>query len=148
MTDAESVAVAVANFTDMPTCASLDYHQLRVFYDVRSLRARRVQGDVLFLTKVFKGLISSPYLLQSFSLHILSRITRIAAFTLLDVPRGRVNAVQSGLFLRISRLVNDFITSSPSSDVGTDRLDRKGEKGHQSVHVNIGSFYLGACMYI
>ena len=107
-----------------PTCASLAYDQLRVFYDVRSLRARRVQGDVLFLTKLFRGLISSPYLLQSFILHIPSRITRIAAFTLFDVPRGRVNAVQSGLFLRILRVVNDFITSSPSSDVLTDSIGR------------------------
>ena len=77
-----------------PTCGSLDYDRLLVFYDVRSLRARRVQADVLFLTKLFRGLISSPYLLQCFSLHIPSRITRIAAFTLFDVPRDRVNAVQ------------------------------------------------------
>ena len=40
-----------------PTCSSLDYDQLLAFYDVRSLRTRRVQGDVLFLAKLFRGLI-------------------------------------------------------------------------------------------
>ena len=107
-----------------PTCSSLDYDQLLAFYDVRSLRARRVQGDVLFLAKLFRGLISSPYLLQCFSFHVPSRITRIAAFTLFDVPRGRVNAVQSGLFLRVPRLVNDFITSCPTADVLTDSIGK------------------------
>ena len=65
-----------------PTCSSLDYDSVACeFYDVRSLRARRVQGDVLFLAKLFRGLISSPYLLQCFSFHVPSRITRIAAST-------------------------------------------------------------------
>ena len=103
-----------------PHCPSLEYEQLLVFYDVRPLRARRVQGDVLFLTKLFRGLISSSYLLECFSLHVPSRITRVAASTLFSVPRGRVNAVQSSIFVRGPLSVNEFIASCHSCDICND----------------------------
>ena len=107
-----------------PGCPSLEYDRLLAFYEVRSLHARRVQSDVLFLTKLFRGLISSSYLLQCFGLHVPSRSTRIAASTLFNVPRSRVNAVQSSLFVRVPQEVNAFISSSPSSDVLTDAIGR------------------------
>ena len=95
-----------------------------MFYDVRPLRARRVQSDVMFLTKLFRGLISSSYLLKCFSVHVPSRNTRVAAFTLFDVPRGRVETVQSSLFVRGPRSVNDFVASSPLRDVFNDAIGR------------------------
>ena len=53
------------------------------------------------LTKLFRGLILSSHLLESFNMHIQSRVTRVAASTLFSVPRGRVNAAQSSLFSRV-----------------------------------------------
>ena len=42
-----------------PHCSSLGYDRLLTCYAVRPLRARRVQADVMFLTKLFRGFISS-----------------------------------------------------------------------------------------
>ena len=103
-------------------CPSLDYAQLLSFYDVRPLRARRVQKDVLFLVKIFRGLISSAYLLECFSLHVPSRNTRGSPCTLFAVPHSRVNTVQASMFVRVPSVVNDFIASSPSSDMFTDPI--------------------------
>lgn len=113
----------LASHTD-PHCPSLEYHRLLQFYDVRSLRARRAQSDVMFLVKLFKGLISSSHLLTCFSLHVPSRSTRVAAVTLFNVPRGRVNATQSSMFVRAPRLVNEFVSCCPSSDIFHDSLGK------------------------
>ena len=113
----------LANHTN-PRCPSLEYDRLLAFYDVRPLRARRVQNDVMFLTKLFRGLISSSYLLECVGVHVPFRETRVAVFTLFDVPRGRVDTVQSSLFIRGPRSVNDFVASSPLGDVFNDAIGR------------------------
>ena len=78
----------------------------------------------MFLVKLFKGLISSSHLLTCFSLHVPSRSTRVAAVTLFNVPRGRVNATQSSMFVRAPRLVNEFVSCCPSSDIFHDSLGK------------------------
>ena len=107
-----------------PHCISLDYDQLLLFYDVRPLRARRDQFDVLFLHKLFKGLISSSYLLKCFTLHVPPRLTRNAPMTLFNVPFGRVSTVKSGFFVRLPRKANEFLAFSPHSDLLTDSIGR------------------------
>ena len=113
----------LANHTE-PRCPSLDYDRLLTFYDVQPLCARRVQCDVLFLTKVFRGFISSSYLLECFSMHVPSRVTRVAASTLFTVPRGRVNAVQSSLFSRVPRTANELIAWNARIDILCDPIGR------------------------
>ena len=107
-----------------PHCSSLGYDRLLTCYAVRPLRARRVQADVMFLTKLFRGFISSSYLLQCFSLHVPARDTRVATSTLFTVPRGRVNVIQSSLPVRVPRTVNDFIASRPSVDIFHDPIGK------------------------
>ena len=113
----------LANHAD-PTCPSLDYDELMKFYNVRALQARRVQHDILFIYKVFRGLISSSHLLECLSLHVPARVTRNAPVTLLNVPYGRVNTVQSSVFVRGPRAVNDFLAFSPTSDIFNDPVGR------------------------
>ena len=105
-----------------PCCPSLEYNKLLIFYDVKSLRARRVKSDLMFLAKLFRGFISSSYLLSRFSLHVPSRSTRVAAITLFNVPHSRVNATQSSIFVRAPHLMNGFIASCPSSDCFHDSM--------------------------
>ena len=99
---------------------SLEYDHLLKLFMIRTLYARRVATDVVFLAKVFRGFISSSYLLQSFSLHVPSRVTRNAAATLFHVPRGRVNCVANGLFVRCPRAVNSFLLAQPLTDFVCD----------------------------
>ena len=101
---------------------SLAYCDLLSACNVSHLGARRAQCDLMFLCKLFKGLISSSHLLEHFKLHAPNRRTRLATRSLLDVPFARVITVSSGLFVRIPRTVNDFLGFSPSSDVFHDSL--------------------------
>ena len=101
---------------------SLAYCDLLSACNVSHLGARHAQFDILFLCKLFKGLISSSHLLECFRLHAPTRQTRIATRSLLDVPFARVITVSSGLFVRIPRIVNDFLGFSPSSDIFYDSL--------------------------
>ena len=107
-----------------PHCSSLGYDRLLTCYAVRPPRAGRVQADVMFLTKLFRGFISSSHLLQCFSLHVPARDTRVATFTLFTVPRGRVNVIQSSLPVRVPRTVNDFIALRPSVDIFHDPIGK------------------------
>ena len=45
-------------------CPSLAYDNLLKFYGLQSLQARRLQCDVLFVYKVFKGYFASSHLLE------------------------------------------------------------------------------------
>ena len=110
-----------------PNCTSLDYGHLLSFYNVQHLYARRVQSDIMFVCKAFKGFISSAYLLDCFAIHVPARMTRGAHVTFLSVPSAtsrwsRVNTVVNGLFVRGPRLVNDLMRSSPQCDIFHDTL--------------------------
>ena len=103
---------------------SLEYDHLLKLFKLRTLHARRVEADVLFLFKIFKGFISSSHLLQSFSLHVPPRATRNAVSTLFHVPRGRVNCVANGLFVRCPRAVNSFLLALPPTDFLCDSVGK------------------------
>ena len=81
--------------------ASLAYSDLLSAYQVSHLQARRTQCDVLFLCKVFRGFISSSFLLKCFKLHVSTRRTRTTP--LFDIPFARVNTVIRTIYSHSSR---------------------------------------------
>ena len=110
--------------------ASLAYCDLLASYGVLHLGARRAQHEVMFLSKVFKGFISSSFLLQCFGLHVPIRQARTMNRALFSLPFARVNTVSSGLFLRIPRTVNHFLGFVETADLFFDSL---GQLKRQSV---------------
>ena len=74
----------------------------------------------MFICNVFKGRISSSFLLHSFSLNEPCRATRQQTNTLLNVPFARVNTVKNGLFVRLPRNVNSFLEHVPVADMLDD----------------------------
>ena len=100
--------------------ASLSYGDLLRHFRLTSASARRAQHDIMFIRNVFKGRISSSFLLQSFSLSVPGRATRQQARMLMAVPFARVNTVKESLFIRLPKQLNRFIQSHPTVDVFTD----------------------------
>ena len=106
---------------------SLEYSHLLSLFNTQHLYARRVQSDILFVCKLFKGFISSAHLLECFAIHVPVRSTRRAPVTPFSVPSAssrwsRVNTVVDGLFARAPRLINDLVKSSPTCDVFHDSI--------------------------
>ena len=85
---------------------SLSYNDLLRNFNITSLRARRVQYDLMFLRNVFKGRIDSAYLLSTFHLFIPARVLRQR--NLCNIPHARVRTVKEGLFVRIPTAMNVF----------------------------------------
>ena len=100
--------------------ASLSYADLLRHFRLTSVSARRAQHDIMFIRNVFKGRISSSFLLHSFSLNVPCRATRQQTNTLLNVPFARVNTVKNGLFVRLPRQVNSFLEHVPVADMLDD----------------------------
>ena len=100
--------------------AALSYGELLRHFKFTSVSARRAQNDAIFIRNVFKGRISSSFLLQSFSLSVPSRATRQQARVLLNVPFARVNTVKQGLFIRLPRQINRLLERHPVVDMFTD----------------------------
>ena len=90
---------------------SLAYSDLLQLFKVASLKHRRLQYDILFVHKVFCGKVDSAFLLESFPLHIPTRLTRSTSNTLLHVPFARVETVRGGMFTRAPRAFNSFLSS-------------------------------------
>ena len=86
---------------------SVSYQDLLCHFRIPSLASRRIQHDLLFIRNVLAKL-DSQALLLCFSLHVPARLTR--THRLFEVPRARVNTVQSGLFCRAPRLINCFLS--------------------------------------
>ena len=106
---------------------SLEYSRLLSLCNMQHLYARRVQSDILFVCKLFKGFISSAHLLECFAMHVPTRLTRSAPVTPFSVPSAssrwsRVNTVVNGLFVRAPRLINELVKSSPTCDVFHDTV--------------------------
>ena len=99
---------------------SLSYGCLLLHFKIPSLASRRVQHDVLSLRNIVREKIDSPALLESFPLHVPPRSTRTVS--LFTVPRARVRTVDSGMFSRIPRVMNAFLSSTFSPDVFHDSL--------------------------
>ena len=99
---------------------SLSYADLLKHFRLTSVSARRSQHDIMFIRNVFSGRISSAFILQAFCLSVPCRTTRQQTSTLLNVPFARVNAVKSGLFVRLPRQLNGFLESVPAADMFSD----------------------------
>ena len=94
---------------------SLAYAELLQAFDVPTLKARRLQYDLIFLRNIYRGRVDSPYLLRCFPLHIPGRATR--RLSLFQAPFGRVNTVRTGIFSRIPEGMNAFLRTVPGVDI-------------------------------
>ena len=95
--------------------SSLAYDELLRTFELPTLKARRLQYDLLFLRNIYQGQVDSPFLLNSFPLHIPGRATR--RITLFNVAHARVNAVKTGMFCRLPEEMNNFLRQVPAVDV-------------------------------
>ena len=99
-------------------CHSLDYTALLRHFRICALSSRRVQHDILFIRNVFRCRIDSAFLLRSFTLSAPVRIG--SQLSLFHVPYARVCTVRDGLFTRAPRLTNEYLRTSPTSDLFHD----------------------------
>ena len=100
--------------------SSLSYQNLLSHFKVPSLASRRIQHDLIFVRNIFHSKLDSQTLQSSFSLHIPARSTRTQK--LFSEPWARVSTVQSGMFCRIPRLMNLFLSKNCTVDVFSDSL--------------------------
>ena len=99
--------------------SSFLYPDLLRAFKINSLASRRVQHDLLFIRNVVKNRVDSDALLCQFPLSVPARSTR--SQNIFAVPRARVNTVQCGLFYRIPRLVNSFLScATVKADIFAD----------------------------
>ena len=97
---------------------SLSYQNLLNHFKIPSLASRRVQHDLMFIRNVFNSKLDSPLLQASFSMHVPTRSTRTPR--LFYQPRARVGTEQSGVFCRLPRLANEFLSKDTAADVFND----------------------------
>ena len=71
----------------------------------------RTQHDIMFMHNIFSGRTRSSFLLGSFLTNAPARNTRQQL--LLHAPYARVNTVKEGLFVRLPRVVNMFLSQQP-----------------------------------
>ena len=100
--------------------SSLAYDDLLKHFKLTAALARRAQHDIMFIRNIFRGRISSSFLLKSFSLNVPGRATRQQTSMLMRVPFARVNTVKEGLFARLPRRVNHFTERHPGADMFAD----------------------------
>ena len=99
---------------------SISYPDLLKHFKISSLHSRRTQHDIMLVYSILRGRVNSSYLLSSFSLAVPSRARRHQS--LLTVPFARVNTVRDGLFVRIPRAINAFVSKSTSVDLFYDGM--------------------------
>ena len=96
---------------------NLDYLALLLHFNVRSIKSRFVQYDLMFLFHIHHAKLDSAVLLSTFGLSVPSRRTRNSV--LWNVPRGRVNTVQRSLFVRVPSVCNSFLNCDSNVDFFT-----------------------------
>ena len=94
---------------------SLQYDDLLKYFNLTTLAARRKQHDLLFIRNIHRQAIDSPFLLGCLPLSVPARPLRQRV--LFHVPYARVATVQNGLFCRIPRTCNTFISEQREADV-------------------------------
>ena len=99
---------------------SLAYEELMRSFSIPSLKARRLQYDLVFLRNIYRGQVDSPFLLSCFPLHIPGRATR--CLSLFQTAYARVNTVKSGIFNRLSEEMNCFLRQVLGVDIFTMSL--------------------------
>ena len=103
----------LARNADNPTDI-FDYCALLSHFNVRSIKSRLAQYDLMFLHHIHHARIDSSALLATFGLAVPGRSTRAVA--LWNVPHARVNTVQRSVFIRTPLLCNSFLNSDTSVD--------------------------------
>ena len=107
--------------------SSLSYPDLCRHFKIPSLAARQVQHDLLFLRNILSAKLDTPLLLESICLHVPTRSTRNRP--LFYEPRARVNTVQRGMFCRLPRVTNSFLSGRDvTADVFSDSFS--AYRGH------------------
>ena len=96
----------------------LSYDALQALFRLPSLTSRRYQHDIVFFHSILQGRCDSMYLLSSFSIRVPSRATRYRA--IFYEPVARVNSIKNGLFCRLPRHANAFISRCPYVDLFND----------------------------
>ena len=109
----------LARHSDKPTDMA-DYRSLLAHFNVRSIKARFAQYDLMFLFHIHHGKIDCSDLLAAFGLSVPGRSTR--AIALWSVPRGRVNTVQRNVFTRTPSLCNSFLNCDTGVDFFTSTV--------------------------
>ena len=95
-------------------CPSLEYVSLLEHFKCQSIKSRMILADITFLRSVFSDRIDCSELVAKFALSVQVRRSRHRA--LFNVPFGRVNSVQRGLFIRLPSLVNKLVHDHPEAD--------------------------------
>ena len=106
----------MASRSDVAT-HSLAYEHLLRKFEIPTLKARRLQYDLMFLRNIYRGQVDSPHLLSCFPLHVPARATR--RLSLFEAAYARVNTVKSGIFVRLPDEMNCFLRQVPVADVFT-----------------------------
>ena len=99
---------------------SIDYRTLLSHFNVRSIKARFAQYDLMFIFHIHHARIDSPDLLRAFGLSVPRRPTRSLA--LWHVPFARVNTVLRDVFTRTPSLCNSFLNSDTTVDFFTSTV--------------------------
>ena len=106
----------LARYSDKRT-DNLDYSFLLLHFNVRSMKSRFVQYDLMFLYHIHHARLDSAVLLGAFGLSVPGRATR--NHVLWHVPRARVNTVQRSLFARVPSTCNSFLHRDSAVDIFT-----------------------------
>ena len=104
--------------TSSGSTQSLAYDNLLLHFKIPSLAQRRTQHDLLFLRNILRCRLNSSVLLDSYPLHVPTRSTR--TLSLFAVSRARVRTIETGMFCRIPKAMNTFLSVVPDADVFHD----------------------------
>ena len=94
---------------------SFEYVTLLRFFGLRSLAARRLQHDLMFMRNIHNQSVDSSFLLSCFPLSVPIRALR--SRPLFHVPYARVNTVKLSMFCRMPTSCNDFLDKCRDADV-------------------------------
>ena len=77
-------------------------------YNITSLADRRKSADMIFLYKLFNGIMDCSELLDKLQLNAPSRLPRISSYNLFNIPRSRTNLGHFAALPRICRQFNEL----------------------------------------
>ena len=95
--------------TGIPVATGLLEH-----FKCQSIQSCMIQADITFLRSVFSDRIDCSELMAKFASSVQARRSRHRV--LFNVPFGRVNSVQRGLFTRLPSLMSKLVHDHPEAD--------------------------------
>ena len=95
---------------------SFDYVELLRLFGLRTLAARRLQHDLMFIRNIHNQSVDSSYLLTCFPLSVPARVLRTRP--LFNVPYARAGTVKlQGMFCRLPKSCNQFLDKCRDVDM-------------------------------